>query len=126
MDEYNYPAFSFGLDGPGIETWLRDGPKPGELAPAFELPALDGGMIRSSDLLGRAVVIEFGSYTCPIFCGHVPAMEALAKRHPDVSWLVIYTREAHPAKLRRSTAASRTSAPPPAGWLQRRPSGDAY
>ena len=98
MDAYNYPAFSFGLDGPGIETWLRDGPKPGEPAPAFELPALDGDMVRLSDLLGRPVVIEFGSYTCPIFCGHVPAMEALAKRHPDVSWLVIYTREAHPGE----------------------------
>ena len=64
MDAYNYPAFSFGLDGPGIETWLRDGPKPGEPAPAFELPALDGDMVRLSDLLGRPVVIEFGSYTC--------------------------------------------------------------
>jgi hypothetical protein len=99
MDEYNYPAFSFHLDGPGIQAWLRDGPKPGDHAPGFELPAVDGGVVRLGDLLGQAVVIEFGSYTCPVFCGHVPAMESLAKRHPDVHWLVIYTREAHPGEV---------------------------
>ena len=98
MGDYNYPAFSFELDGPGVEAWLRDGPKPGEPAPSFELPDLDGGAVRLDSLLGQPVVIEFGSYTCPIFCGHVPAMEELAKRHPDVSWLVIYTREAHPGE----------------------------
>jgi hypothetical protein len=96
--DYNYPAFSFEFDEPGIEAWLRDGPKPGERAPAFELPALDGGTVRLDGLLGQPVVIEFGSYTCPIFCGHIPPMQELAKRHPDVSWLVIYTREAHPGE----------------------------
>jgi peroxiredoxin len=96
--DYNYPAFSFEFDAPGIEAWLRDGPKPGERAPSFELPALDGGTVGLDGLLGQPVVIEFGSYTCPIFCGHVPPMDELARRYPQVSWLVIYTREAHPGE----------------------------
>jgi len=70
----------------------------------------------------NATALDNINSTCPVFCGHVPAMEDLARRHPDVGWLVIHTREAHPAKRRRSITASRTSAPLPAGWRQRRPS----
>ncbi len=44
-------------------------------------------------------MIEFGSYTCPIFCGHLPAMEGIAREHPDTTFLVVYTREAHPGEV---------------------------
>lgn len=56
-------------------------------------------MISLEDLADRPVVLEFGSYTCPIFCGHIPAMEGVARRHPEAAFFVIYTREAHPGEV---------------------------
>jgi hypothetical protein len=59
------------------------------------------------------VVLEFGSYTCPIFCGHIPAMEDVARRHPEAAFLVIYTREAHPGEVtpeHRSVEAKQAAA----------------
>jgi hypothetical protein len=96
---YNYEAFSFSLDPEGIGLWLADGPKPGEEAPPFHLPTVDGRVVGLSDCAGRPVVLEFGSYTCPIFCGHIEPMEQVARRHPEAAFLVIYTREAHPGEL---------------------------
>ena len=99
MGDYNYASFSFALDQPGVEQWLEQGPKPGTLAPGFEAESLDGGTVALADLRGRPVVIEFGSYTCPIFFANVEPMEAVAARHPEAAFLVIYTREAHPGEL---------------------------
>lgn len=97
--DYNYAAFSFAMDEPGIQRWLRDGPKPGTTAPDFSAESLDGGRLTLSALQGKPVVLEFGSYTCPIFCGQIPAMEAAARRHPEATFLVVYTREAHPGEV---------------------------
>lgn len=99
MGDYNYASFSFALGQPGVERWLEQGPKPGTPAPGFEAESLDGRIVSLADLRGRPVVIEFGSYTCPIFCANVEPMEAVAERHPEVAFLVIYTREAHPGEL---------------------------
>jgi len=46
----------------------------------------------------RPVVLEFGSYTCPIFCAHIGPMEVGAQHHPEAVFLVIYIREAHPGE----------------------------
>jgi hypothetical protein len=97
--DYNYKAFSFAMDPAGVERWLREGPKPGAPAPDFALRTLEGGRVSLSELRGRPVVLEFGSYTCPIFCGHVEPMEAVAERHPEATFLVVYTREAHPGEV---------------------------
>ncbi len=99
-ETYNYPAFSFGLEREAIECWLRDAPPLGGLAPPFELPDLEGRHHRLGDFDGWPVVVEFGSYTCPIFCGHIPAMEDVARDHPEAVCVVIYTREAHPGEVR--------------------------
>jgi hypothetical protein len=101
MSDYNYSAFSFAMDVAGIGRWLNEGPQAGEQAPPFSLPTLGGDVIKLEDLAGRTVVLEFGSYTCPIFCGHIPAMEDVARRHPEAAFLVIYTREAHPGEITR-------------------------
>jgi hypothetical protein len=61
---------------------------------------LDGNVVRLSDFGGRPVVLEFGSYTCPIFSDRVPDMERLAREHPEGTFLVIYSREAHPGEQR--------------------------
>ena len=96
-DDYNYAAFSFALAPIGLEHWLREGPKPGQTAPGFRLETVDGATISLNELRGRPVVLEFGSYTCPIFCAHIGPMEAIARRHPEAVFLVIYTREALPS-----------------------------
>ena len=112
-DAYNYDSFDYGSEAAEFERWLTEGPRIGDLAPDFELADLDGNSVRLSDLRGRPVVLEFGSYTCPIFSDRVPAMEQLAREHPDASFLVIYVREAHPGEVQgahRSMAERRSAA----------------
>jgi hypothetical protein len=43
--------------------FARAGVQPGQLAPDFELPTTDGGVLRLSDLRGAPVLLRFGSYT---------------------------------------------------------------
>jgi pimeloyl-ACP methyl ester carboxylesterase len=97
-DAYNYPSFDYGSEAAELERWRRDGPAIDQPAPEFELADLDGNLVRLSDLRGRPVVLEFGSYTCPIFSDRVPAMEQLAREHPEAIFMVIYVREAHPGE----------------------------
>ena len=96
---YNYENFSFSLEDGAFERWLAESPALGQQAPDFELAALDGQQLRLNSLRGRPVVLEFGSYTCPIFCAQIPPMNALALQHDEASFLVIYTREAHPGEI---------------------------
>lgn len=73
------------------------GPAVGERAPAFELKDLDGRPVTLASMLGKPTVIEFGSYTCPIFRRKVDAIESLRREFDErVNWVLIYTREAHP------------------------------
>jgi cytochrome oxidase Cu insertion factor (SCO1/SenC/PrrC family) len=74
------------------------GPRVGEEAPDFALRDVDGRPARLSDWRGRMpVVIEFGSYSCPICTGQVSAMDALARQFEGrAQFLLIYTDEAHP------------------------------
>src|SRR5713226_6895849 len=110
---YNYRAYSWDLEEEELARWLAEGPRAGEIAPDFELTDLDGTTVRLAELRGRPVVIEFGSYSCPIFSDRVPAMERLAREHSAVSFLVIAIREAHPGELlpqHRTTAEKRSAA----------------
>ncbi len=110
---YNYELFDFASDAAEIERWLSEGPRIGDPAPDFDLMDLDGNRVRLRDLRGRPVVLEFGSYTCPIFSDRVPAMEQLAREHPEASFLVIYVREAHPGEIQgvhHSLAEKRSAA----------------
>lgn len=109
---YNYPAFSWDLEEGELARWLAEGPRKGEIAPDFDLTDLDGNDVRLSDLRGGPVVIEFGSYSCPIFSDRVPQMERLAREHPEAAFLVIAIREAHPGELlpQHATLADKRSA----------------
>lgn len=72
------------------------GPKVGEPAPNFELADLDGKRLNLESLRGKPVVVEFGSYTCPVFRRQVDGLAALRAEYGDeVHWLMIYTAEAH-------------------------------
>ena len=98
-DSYNYDGYSFAFEAPAYEAWLAEAPALGTEAPDFELPDLEGRRHRLVDLRGCPVVIEFGSYTCPIFCAQVPSMKALALDHSEAFFLAIYAREAHPGEI---------------------------
>jgi peroxiredoxin len=70
--------------------------EPGMMAPDFELRDLNGKRVTLSSLRGKPVVLEFGSYTCPIFRGKVEAIEKVRRVYGGaVHWVLVYTKEAH-------------------------------
>ncbi len=86
-----------GQRGAGRDGGSRGGPKPGEAAPAFELTGVDGETMTLASLRGKPVVLEFGSYTCPVFRRQVEPLRTLQARFGDkVHWVLVYTKEAHP------------------------------
>jgi hypothetical protein len=97
--DYNFEHFDFQAENAEHEYWDQVAPPLGSVAPDTDAQRLDGSSWRLSDQIGKPVVIEFGSFTCPIFCGHVDKMEKLAQDLTDVEFVVIYTREAHPGEL---------------------------
>ena len=70
----------------------------GERLPEIELKTIDGKTIDLQDVLKeRPVVLETGSYTCPVFRSHVRGMEKLYQEFKDrVAFFIVYTPEAHP------------------------------
>lgn len=62
-DQYNFKHFTtLILIEDAQRTIERAGIQPGEVAPDFELPRVDGGEpVRLSDLRGRPVILHFGS-----------------------------------------------------------------
>ncbi len=89
---YNYERFRMEAYRP--EEF--DGPTVGKLAPDFAADTLDGSRVHLSDFRGSPVVLETGSYSCPMYVGNIDAMNRLAQRYPEVKFLVLYVREAHP------------------------------
>jgi thiol-disulfide isomerase/thioredoxin len=74
-------------------------PAPGEHVPAFDLPTIDGGRLRSSDLGGRPVLLIFGSSTCPVTDNAAPGLIELHRRFGDcVRFIIVNVREAHPGE----------------------------
>ncbi len=69
----------------------------GTPSPNFELRTLDGKkVVDLASLKGKPVIIEFGSYTCPIFRGNTEAMSQLAKKYAgEATFLLVYGYEAH-------------------------------
>ena len=75
------------------------GPAAGDVAPDFTVSDLETGEpVSLSSLRGKWVVIETGSSTCSMYTKNIPSMESLSAEHPDVEFLVIYVREAHPGE----------------------------
>ncbi|MBM3219553.1 MAG: hypothetical protein FJZ38_12910 [Candidatus Rokubacteria bacterium] len=61
MDGYNYDTFRRHMMKEDMH--FGGGPKPGEPAPDFDLPTIDGGRFCLSAHRGRPVLIEVGSIT---------------------------------------------------------------
>lgn len=74
------------------------GPEAGERSPTFVLTTLEGQPVTLAEALKSGpVVLEFGSYTCPVFRQQHGAMEALHAAYGDhATFLTVYTVEAHP------------------------------
>ena len=76
-----------------------DGTAPivGDLAPEFTLRDIDGKEYRFAEHLGkRPIVIEFGSFSCPLCTNQLGMMRRVAEKHKEaVDFVFIYCREAH-------------------------------
>jgi thiol-disulfide isomerase/thioredoxin len=78
-----------------------DDPGPGDRVPAFDLPTVGGGRVRSRDLAeaGPALLI-FGSSTCPVTDNAAPGLNELYRRFGDrIRFVMVNVREAHPGKV---------------------------
>jgi peroxiredoxin len=79
-----------------------EGPGPGRVAPNLSVRTLDGRPVALQDFRGKPVVLETGSVTSPVYAGKVEQMNELAARYPDVHFLLLYVREAHPGSRVRA------------------------
>lgn len=74
------------------------GSEVGENATDFIAKNMKGQEVKLSDYYGKIIVLENGSITCPQYVGNITPMNKLAQDFPDLEFLVLYTREAHPGE----------------------------
>jgi len=74
------------------------GPAAGDPAIDFTATDLDGNAVKLSDFRGQWVVLETGSSTCSQYTKNIDRMRALRDEFPDVEFIVVYVREAHPGE----------------------------
>lgn len=81
-----------------LAHFMVEAPETGVLGPDAALWTLQGEPVRLSERIGkRPLVIQLGSYTCPVFRYRRFYMEPVYATYRDrVDFLVIYTQEAHP------------------------------
>lgn len=95
-ESYNYQRYRMS----NYDAGAFDGPKAGEAALwDFELTDLDGRQVKLGDYRGKWVVLETGSLTCGMYVKNLYREQGVAflvEQFPDVKFLTIYVREAHP------------------------------
>jgi peroxiredoxin len=64
--------------------------KPGDRAPEFELPTLDGKRVKLSSLRGQIVVVDFWASWCAPCKKELPALDALARRYAEAKQPVVF------------------------------------
>ena len=75
------------------------GPAAGDPAVDTTLTDLDTGEeVKISDFKGKWLVLETGSATCSMYTKNIPDMKDVKAEFPDVEFLMIYVREAHPGE----------------------------
>jgi len=104
METYNYPHFK--PEHYSVSEFR--GPKAGETFEDLNVFDLDGKNRKLSQYIGRQpVVLETVSITSPVFAHTREAMHQLQQVYPDVLFLLLYVREAHPGNI---TTAHRSMA----------------
>ena len=96
MTAYNYKRFSTS----NYDYGSFSGPTPGEEMLDFTLRSLDGEEAKLTDFKGQWLVLETGSLTCPMYVKNINPIKRVVQKYPDVQFLVIYIREAHPGTRR--------------------------
>jgi len=89
---YNYQHF----DPKDYDFSHFEGPKAGERFIDFQATTLEGKIVSLSDYLNKPIVLETGSITCPMYANTKDPMWLLQENYPDVHFLLLYVREAHP------------------------------
>ena len=90
--EYNYKHFN----PKDYNFTLFEGPKAGEMFIDFQAVTLDRKQVSFSDYLDQPIVLDTGSITCPMYANTKADMNELQKQYPNVHFLLLYIREAHP------------------------------
>lgn len=98
MDDYNYDQFKTDL----YTLSSMEGPQVGERYIDGQLFDLDGNPVQLSSLLDQPLVLETGSITCGLYRMGLDKMNQLMEDYPDVKFVVMYVREAHPGSKRGS------------------------
>ena len=94
--DYNYNRFKTS----NYDYEKFPGPKAGETMLDFTLHNMAGDEVKLSDYKGQWVVLETGSLTCPMYVKNIKPIDKLKEKYPDVKFLVVYVREAHPGSRR--------------------------
>jgi hypothetical protein len=77
------------------------GLKAGDQYQDVELSTLDGKKVHLSDYMkGKPLVLETGSMTCPMYAQSTAPMQTLIQKNPQLDYLLLYVREAHPGERR--------------------------
>ena len=72
------------------------GRKAGEIADNFTVRNQEGAEVSLDSYRGKWVVLETGSITCSMYVKNISGIKRLQNKYPDVEFLLIYVREAHP------------------------------
>jgi len=92
IKNYNYQTFSASFYK--LDAFV--GPEVGDKAPDFNATTIDGKRVKLSDYLGKPLILETGSISCPQYVGCINSMNTIAVEYPEFEFLVLYVREAHP------------------------------
>lgn len=91
---YNYNQFCMHH----IENATACAPAIGRDAPNFTATTLKGKEVQFHNLITQITVLEIGSITCPMFHSRRQSMTRLVENFPEIRFVVLYVREAHPGE----------------------------
>lgn len=93
-DKYNYQHFN----PKDYNFSIFEGPTAGEKYIDFQAVTITGKEVSLSDYLDKPIVLDTGSITCPMYANTTNDMNELQNLYPNVHFLLLYIREAHPGR----------------------------
>jgi hypothetical protein len=95
MSEYNYHTFKYKYYD--FNKFSEDPvPNIGDTAIDITLYNLEGRPVQLTDYKGKIIVLESSSITCPMYIQNINAMQNIMNNFPQVIFILLYVREAHP------------------------------